>query len=142
MQDNNSNGNDNITPYKASGNLNTSIGIPSIDVNDAMNMNIHSANTNANTLFANNVQENANYDTHSNIPNNNGSQIIQNVSVEESKSDGNEEIDNNASVKRNFVSNSEKTKKKKITINLGPEFKIALLIVVVLLVFVFLLPLL
>ena len=31
---------DNVTPYKATGNLNTAISNPTVHINDAMNMNI------------------------------------------------------------------------------------------------------
>ena len=40
----------------------------------------------------------------------------------------------------NVINSNNKPKKKTMTLNLGPEFKIAFLIVVILLVFVFLLP--
>ena len=36
---------DNVTPYKATGNLNTAISNPTVHINDAMNMNIKSVNT-------------------------------------------------------------------------------------------------
>ena len=36
---------ENVTPYRATGNLNTAISNPSIDINDTMDVNIKSVNT-------------------------------------------------------------------------------------------------
>ena len=47
---------------------------------------------------------------------------------------------NQTMVNRTYVTTDNKPKKKKLSSSLGPEFKIALLIIVVLLVFIFLLP--
>lgn len=139
MQEENNN---NVTPYRASGNLNTSIGIPQMNVNDPMNMNIQSVNTiptlnnnnNNNNTFSNpnniNIQNNS---INGSVPYSN---INQNNNINSSMN--NEVVNNDSPVKRTFISNN--TKKKKASINLGPEFKIALLIIVVLLVFIFLLP--
>ena len=70
MQESNDNNNESLTPYKASGNLNTSIGIPHMDVNDPMNINIQNVNTNSSMM--NNVDNNyqTNNFTNSNIDNN------------------------------------------------------------------------
>ena len=140
MQDSNVNNNDNVTPYRASGNLNTAIGNPRINVNDPMNMNIQSVSTNPSI----NMQQNAAINNHQNAISStesitNNKYLNQSINVE--KSSSTERLNGDSPVKRSFVSNSEKTKKKKISINFGPEFKIALLIIVILLVFIFLLPL-
>ena len=50
---------DNVTPYKATGNLNTAISNPTVHINDAMNMNIKSVNTVQNN--------NTDVNTHDNI---------------------------------------------------------------------------
>ena len=51
MQDSNAPDDNNVMPYKASGNLNTTIGNPRINVNDPMNVNIQSVNTNSSSSF-------------------------------------------------------------------------------------------
>ena len=144
MQEDNTNNNDNVAPYRASKNLNTSIGIPSMDVNDPMNMNIQSVNTNS-SLNTNNINNaNINNSYIQNVPNNtnmsngNVQSMPNNINMSNNNIQNNTEVVSNTTVKRNFVSNSKG--KKKNSINLGPEFKIALLIIVVLLVFIFLLP--
>lgn len=147
-----SNNNDAVTPYRASGNLNTSIGIPKIDVNDPMNINIQSVNTNSssnnkidNSFVNNNIQsmnvvQNPQPNVIPNYYSNDSTNRVQNNynNVNNNVNTGN--IDSNVNVKRTFVSDSNRAKKKKVTLDFGPEFKIALLIVVVLLVFIFLLP--
>ena len=60
------------------------------------------------------------------------------------KEDFNNNVNNNyvatsGNVNRTYVDNN-KPKKKTVSIKIGPEFKIAFLIVVILLVFIFLLP--
>lgn len=119
----------NVEPYRASGNLNTSIGIPNIDVNDAMNMNIQSVNTNSSFNNSNDMSQNV----ANNIGVNNGDAENNNIQGSTTYQDV---IDNDGTL----ASNNAEDKKKKITLNLRPEFKLALLIIVVLLVFVFLLP--
>ena len=155
MQDANNNNYNNMTPYRASGNLNVSIGIPTMNVNDAMNTNIQNVNTNYSLNNVNNLQ--GNYNTQ-NVNLSQGNNAILNSNLTQSNNtvssgymgqnsvnqgvsnlEYNSEVNNDSAVKRTFVSNSNK--KKKPSFNLGPEFKIALLIIVVLLAFVFLLPL-
>ncbi len=142
MQEENNN---NVTPYRASGNLNTSIGIPQMNVNDPMNMNIQSVNTNLaqnnnvnNTFNSQNNMDIQNNSINGSVPYSNINQNNTNTNTNTNTSLNNEVVNNDSPVKRTFVSNN--TKKKKASINLGPEFKIALLIIVVLLVFIFLLP--
>ena len=132
----------NVTPYRASGNLNTMIANPSINVNDTMNVNIQNMATNSGTM-----SNNQSYGV-SNSPlyNNPGQVITDNKSVENNfvnNVNNNQMVNNQSSsyVNKTYVTNENRPKKKTIKFNLGPEFRIALLIVVVLLVFVFLLPL-
>ena len=106
---------ENVTPYRATGNLNTAISNPSIDINDTMDVNIKSVNMQN--------QYNNIYETNSQNTTNN-----QNV--------------NNTNVKKTYVTTDNKPKKKKFNLNLTKEFKIALLIIVILFVFVFILDLL
>ena len=47
MNENQDYNNGNITPYKASGNLNTVIANPSVNINDTMNVNIKNMATNS-----------------------------------------------------------------------------------------------
>ena len=47
---------------------------------------------------------------------------------------------NTSNINRTYVATNNKPKKKTISITIGPEFKIAILIVVILLIFIFLLP--
>ena len=140
-----------VRPYKATSNLNTAIGNPSVNINDTMNVNIQNVATN--TVVTSNIQNDQNNNLNisndrvqtqqnqnspgmvtynipqNNIPNNN----INNNSHQPNNQQANY-------VTRRYVTTDNKSKKKTLKINLGPEFKIALLIVVILLVFVFLLP--
>ena len=140
MQDSNDNNNE-VTTYKASGNLNVSIGIPSMNVNDTMNMNIQSVNTNP-TLNNNTVNSDNNIQKDvGSVPPVTNTGVVNAEPDKANLENKSEEVNTDSSVKKTFVSNEEKAKKKKVSINLGPELKIALLIIVILLAFVFLLPL-
>lgn len=132
---------DNVTPYKATGNLNTAISNPTVHINDAMNMNIKSVNTvqnnNAGVSTPDNIPVTNNYNTMnlnnaSNMPNVNNNVIAET----------NNQNVNNINVKKTYVTTDNKSKKKKLNLNLTKEFKIALLIIVILFVFVFILDLL
>lgn len=172
-----------ITPYKASGNLNTAIGNPQINVNDPMNVNIQNMATN-NIPVASPITNNItgepqikSTNTNINVPINN--QIVQNVSnIQYSNNTGQPRVDdiqsnnieqprveiqkpisnptpvytnqsinsgvsnnqNNVGPQKTYVTMDNKPKKKKLSLSLGPEFKIGLLIIVILLVFVLFLP--
>lgn len=114
----------NPAPYRAMGNMNTAISNPSMNINNAMDVNIAS----------------------SGVPVNNVNSASNETLVEDStpsvQTNAYIPKENEPTVKRSFVSNSDKPKKRTISLNLGKEFKIALLIIVVLLIFIFLLPLL
>ena len=127
----NNNQDNNYTPYRASGNLNTTIGNPNIDVNDAMNINIQNVATNPIQPNDINTAEAISNSAPVN-PN------ITNNSIGEDTSNNNNA--NSVSIKKTYVSNDDRPQKKKIAINLGTEFKIALIIIVVLLAFILLLP--
>jgi len=140
MNENNDYNSTNVRPYKATGNLNTAIGNPSININDAMNVNIQNASTNTQEL---NIDQNYNNAPQINnqelsVPENN----IVNNTINNVNTNTNQTTQNNSYVKKTYVSADNKPKKKKISLNMGPEFKIGLLIIVILLAFVFLLPLL
>lgn len=156
----------NIKPYKASGNLNTAIANPSVNINDTMNVNIQNLATNQPNLINN--QNNINYNeaqiNNTNIqtiPNNTSIQTndnqtfisntnnIPNATVQNYTAVTNNNMNNTlnesniVSTDKTYVSTTDNNhKKKNKTFNLGPEFKIGLLIVVILLAFVFLLPML
>ena len=113
----------NVSPYKATGNLNRTISNPSASINDAMNVNIQNVTTN-NTQVVEPVPINTPPQQQSNtIP----------VTPRAQTNNINNKV---------YVNNENKPKKKKLTLSIGPEFKIALLIIVILLAFVlFILPL-
>lgn len=148
MNENQEYNSDNIRPYKASGNLNTVIANPSVNINDTMNINIQNMATNQNSIpnYSTNVVDNNLYNSPqtnaNNIPfssnyiNNNTNNIVNN-GVDNTNQVVNSQ--NNSYEKKTYVTTDNRPKKK-IQLNLGPEFRIALLIVVILLVFIFLLP--
>lgn len=157
MNDNETKNSENITPYRASGNLNTAISNPKVNINDTMNVNIQSMATNEVPLNGSNVGStsinNSAISSIPNIPNQNlpsnmpsANNINNNTSVNINTQSGNYNSSNNintvgnSNVKRTYVTNDNKPRKKKISLNIGSEFKIALLIVVILLVFIFILP--
>ena len=158
-----------ITPYKATGNLNAVIGNPQVNINDTMNINIQSMTTNSvpiqNLNSTNIVEEpkipNRNVNVQSNNQSTNNiqsntqsfnsgnfnatiSQInhVEAVNREQQKinSTTTSNNQNDSGVQRTYVTMDNKPKKKKLSLSLGPEFKIGLLIIVILLVFVFFLP--
>ena len=134
------------TPYRASGNLNTSIGNPSMDVNNAMQINIQSVNTAANnkTNVSVNTNNTSNPVTNANnsVPksatnkeqvNNQSKTVIPNNYVDSSNTD-------KESIKKVYVPNQNHTSQKNGKVKMGAEFRFAFLIVVLLLAFVLLLP--
>ena len=122
---------DNVStsPYRAMGNMNTVISNPSVNINNTMDVNIASAGTNNDSLNTSSEVDNNLVNDTTNTP-----PTIQTNAYIPGSDEG--------SVKRTYVSNDNKPKKRTISLNLGKEFKIALLIIVVLLIFIFLLPLL
>ena len=134
----------NVSPYKATGNLNRTISNPSASINDAMNVNIQNVATN-NTQVVEPApvtpppQQPTSIPIAPNIQTNN----INNQSIiEEALKKQNATSTVNSSNNKVYVNNENKPKKKKLTLSIGPEFKIALLIIVILLAFVlFILPL-
>lgn len=130
--------NENIAPYRATQNLNTRIANPTANINDTMGVNIQSVSTEVTKpkppevvreVPFNNANININTNQNTILQNNQGN--IQN----------NTEINNTPNITRTYVSSDNRPKKKKLTLNLGSEFKVALLIIVILLVFIFVLPL-
>ena len=137
----------NVSPYKATGNLNRTISNPSASINDAMNVNIQNVTTN-NTQVVEPVPINTPPQQQSNtIPVTPSAQTnnINNQSIIEEalkKQTATNTINNNNVNNKVYVNIENKPKKKKLTLSIGPEFKIALLIIVILLAFVlFILPL-
>lgn len=120
--DNNSNG---VGPYRATSNMNTYIDTPNANFNDMMNVNIQSGTTNSSNHGNNVINSNNN---------------IQASPTIDSSNAVNSNYNNSENVTKTYIGSNNKPKKKTMTLNLGPEFKIAFLIVVILLVFVFLLP--
>lgn len=120
--DNNSNG---VGPYKATSNMNTYIDTPNANFNGMMNVNIQNTTTNSSNHGNNVINSNNN---------------IQASSTIDSSNAVNSNYNNSENVTKTYIGSNNKPKKKTMTLNLGPEFKIAFLIVVILLIFVFLLP--
>ena len=152
---NENNGYNNVTPYRASGNLNTAIANPSINVNDTMNINIQNMATN--NPHVNNNQnysvgsqtQNINQQVNTQVTNQNSTPIYNNNvnsnnrkvnTTTNTDTDGSSAEKKDNYVRKTYVTTDSKPKKKTISINLGPEFKIAFLIIVILLVFIFMLP--
>lgn len=159
--DNNSN-NNNVQRYQASStNLNTVISNPTVNINDTMNMNIqnmssnqginNTTNGNVNSMInpsvtapnipVNSGPEPTNKYINTNINNNNtvNSNINNNVNTINTINTSN--MSNVApSINRTYVTNEVKPKKKTASIKMGSEFKTALLIVVILLIFILFLP--
>lgn len=144
-------------PYKATTNLNTAIGNPSVNINDTMNVNIKTMSTPSNyqnlvqnsgvtpnnTVATPNIQsietQNPGYQAPTKgIPNLNTNQNINNYT--QNNNIPNQNVQDSNTIKKTYVNMDNKPKKKNVTFNVGPEFKIAILIIVILLVFVFLLP--
>lgn len=126
--DNNSNG---VGPYRATSNMNTYIDTPNANFNGMMNVNIQNTTTNNNQNVA---------DISTNTTSTSNASVNVTTSNTYTSSDANVSSNNSDGVVRTYVSSDNKPKKKTVTFNLGTEFKIAFLIVVILLVFVFLLP--
>lgn len=120
--DNNSNG---VGPYRATSNMNTYIDTPNANFNGMMNVNIQNTTTNSSNHGNNVINSNNN---------------IQASSTIDSSNAVNSNYNNSENVTKAYIGSNNKPKKKTMTLNLGPEFKIAFLIVVILLIFVFLLP--
>lgn len=120
--DNNSNG---VGPYRATSNMNTYIDTPNANFNGMMNVNIQNTTTNSSNHGNNVINSNNN---------------IQASPTIDSSNAVNSNYNNSENVTKTYIGSNNKPKKKTMTLNLGPEFKIAFLIVVILLVFVFLLP--
>ena len=120
--DNNSNG---VGPYRATSNMNTYIDTPNANFNGMMNVNIQSGTTNSSNHGNNVINSNNN---------------IQASPTIDSSNAVNSNYNNSENVTKTYIGSNNKPKKKTMTLNLGPEFKIAFLIVVILLIFVFLLP--
>ena len=126
--DNNSNG---VGPYRATSNMNTYIDTPNANFNGMMNVNIQNTTTNNNQNVA---------DISTNTTSTSNASVNVTTSNTYTSSDANVSSNNSDGVVRTYVSSDNKPKKKTVTFNIGTEFKIAFLIVVILLVFVFLLP--
>lgn len=148
--DNNSNNNNNVQRYQASStNLNTVISNPTVNINDTMNMNIQnmSSNQGINNTANSNVNSMINPSvTAPNIPVNSGPEptnkyINTNINNNNVNTINTSNMSNVApSINRTYVTNEVKPKKKTASIKMGSEFKTALLIVVILLIFILFLP--
>lgn len=149
---NNNSNNNNVQRYQASStNLNTVISNPTVNINDTMNMNIQnmSSNQGINNTANGNVNSMINPSvTAPNIPVNSGPEptnkyINTNINTNTiSQNNINTSNMSNVapSINRTYVTNEVKPKKKTASIKMGSEFKTALLIVVILLIFILFLP--
>lgn len=134
----------NVSPYKATGNLNRTISNPSASINDTMNVNIQNvATNNTQVVEPAPVTPPPQQPTSISIAPSTQTNNINNQSIiEEALKKQNATSTVNSSNNKVYVNNENKPKKKKLTLSIGPEFKIALLIIVILLAFVlFILPL-
>lgn len=122
---NNGNNSNGVGPYRATSNMNTYIDTPNANFNGMMNVNIQNTTTNSSNHGNNVINSNNN---------------IQASPTIDSSNAVNSNYNNSENVTKTYIGSNNKPKKKTMTLNLGPEFKIAFLIVVILLVFVFLLP--
>ena len=169
MDNNSNNDNNNVQRYQASStNLNTVISNPTVNINDTMNMNIQnmSSNQGINNTANSNVNSMINPSvTAPNIPVNSGPEptnkyINTNINNNNNNNNNNNTVNSNIninnnnvntintsnmsnvapSINRTYVTNEVKPKKKTASIKMGSEFKTALLIVVILLIFILFLP--
>lgn len=155
MNENNNYNKSNVGPYKASGNLNTFIGNPSVNINDTMDVNIQSIATNdVHKNDSNNINTSPRsmYDDGINQygVQNNYQTLVTNTSINNTNAKysantiftdtNNNSNKTNNNITKTYVGVNEKPKKKNIQLKLGSEFKIALLIIVILMIFIFLLP--
>ena len=132
--DNNSNG---VGPYRATSNMNTYIDTPNANFNGMMNVNIQSGTINSD----NNIQASPTIDSSNAVNSNYNNHVIDdNLSSGSTMINNSNNHNNSENVTKTYIGSNNKPKKKTMTLNLGPEFKIAFLIVVILLIFVFLLP--
>lgn len=157
MNENNNYNNGNVSPYKASGNLNTIIGNPAVNINSAMDVNIQNVATNKVNVNNSNDLSTASKNMRSSGVNllgvQNNSSVVTNTPINNTNINHNSDtkvtnIDNTSNnaysnnnyVTKTYVEKNDKPKKKNIQLKLGAEFKMALLIVVILMIFIFLLP--
>ena len=139
---NDTNNNNNVTPYKASGNLNTMLNNPSANINNTMNVNIQNVNepisNSTNNTGQNVVPPITNVSNSSTISNTQISNKEKTEPVVDNQGMVNVSTTNN--VNRTFVNDEPKKQKKTVKITYSQELKIAVLIVVLLLVFLMFIP--
>ena len=160
----NSEENNSSVPYRASRNLNTSIGNPNIDVNNTMNINIQNISTNYkdnqndNTSDLQSKQVEVNKIENNVLENNISNSKKININTEKKSTIEDKHVVNPyiPNTKENTLSTNEETQQKVYvpseeekndekktgtnSVKLGPEFRMALLIIVLLLMVLFLLP--
>ena len=139
-------------PYKASKNLNTSIGNPSVDINNTMNINIQNVSTSEkkpqevsnsvevqNNVVENNKEKNASESSQkNNTISKTSNPYTLNVSPKENSNEKNIKNEEHVYVPKEENNSEEEAKPKGI--KLGSEFRMALLIIIFLLAVLFLLP--
>ena len=141
MNENKDYNSENITPYKATANLNTAIANPNVNINDTMNINIKTMATNIPSVNTEPVNTDNNC-VKSHINNTEQIKNVVNSKVAENQQNNVSGNHNpNVNIKTN-ESTDNKNKKKNILLNIKPELKIALLIIVILLACVLILPIL
>lgn len=150
MNENDLNNNRDTVPYKATGNLNTVIGNPDINMNSAMTSNIlenNSQNINSDSFVNNTTSVNVNNTSSTNVDNNlslNNNIIVQSNLTRESsvvnksnydalKQNVPPSIDTSQSFKYENVYESNVDKKKKRSFKIPSEFITAIIVVAILL---------
>ena len=138
---NESQDNNNVAPYKASGNLNTMLSNPSANINNTMNVNIQNVNepvNNQNNNSSQNVSvQNSNVNT---VNTSNNTNVNNNANSAPTPNNQNVVNPTTNNVNRTFVNEEPKKQKKTVKITYSPELKIAIFIVVLLLVFLMFIP--
>ena len=100
--------------------------------NTTTNDNVQNTSMNS-TTQNNNIQET--------VDNNDNNNLFENNQINNTEIRASDEQVQTENVIKNYVSNNgNQNTKKTLTFNVGPELKIALLIIIVLLVFIFMLP--
>ena len=128
------------TPYKASGNLNTSIGNPSMDVNNTMQVNIQSVNSNISNNNANNGGNSVVPKAESISASNQNVQVTPKTSTPPNNYASSSSDSKENEIKKPYIPNQNSTGQSKSKVKMGPEVRFAFLIVVLLIIFVLLLP--
>ena len=130
--------NSGVTPYRATGNMNTMINNPSINVNDPMNVNIQN-NTNLNQSVNQNLQATQATIPQTQVPNSIPTNMT-NINQNTQQSPQNQTQAYQTSYAQSTPMMQPTKKKKTIKLSFSPETKIAFIIALILLIFILFMP--